>query len=95
MTKFEYRVIWKRQHCKIKSKRFALLGNAKKYMLLLGPTPWEYWGAKADDYACCSGRECGCSGMTNREESIKARETMQEIEFIKLEKRKVDEWDYR
>jgi hypothetical protein len=99
----EYRVVWKRVACDVlsmeglitfnprsKIKRFRSLKTAKKFMLLLGPTPWEYFGKKKDDYVCCSGNYCACDGKTyGSQAQAKIDAGMPAIEYIRLEKREV------
>lgn len=102
--KKEYRVIWKwsaypafdcennpftfNPHPKM--KRYSTHRGAEKFMLLLGPEPWKYFGKNPDDYVCCSGRECGCGGLTYREQAEEKR--FAEIEYVRLEEREVGEW---
>jgi len=77
-----------------KTRRYSTRRGAEKFMLLLGPEPWRYYAPtrNADDLVCCSGYECGCGGMTYREQSDKTREDMPDIEYVRLEVREIGEW---
>jgi hypothetical protein len=102
--KKEYRVVWKWSaypafdcennpitvNPRPKMKRYSTRRGVERFMLLLGPEPWKYFGANPDDYVCCSGRECGCGGLTYREQAEGKR--FAEIEYIRLEEREVGEW---
>jgi hypothetical protein len=62
-----------------KSKTFASLPAAKRYILLLtSDEPWKAFREHArkapDDLACCDGWECSCGGETVRDHFLKRRE---------------------
>jgi len=94
MSEFEYRIIWKRKGYKKKFRRYATLAGARRYSILLGPEPWKYYtGDNADNYVCCSGFECNCSGETYRQLSEVMKEKLPPIEFMLIERRKIGEWE--
>jgi len=105
--KKEYRVVWKRKKCEVedgngglvefdpprKTKRFLVLKSAKKFIFLLGPEPWDYFGKQPEDYVCCNGNCCACCGKTYKEQAQEYIEKgMPEIEYIRLEEREVGEY---
>lgn len=89
----EFRVVWQREGFKPRRKRYATRKAAERFMTLLGPEPWVALGRDPDEYFCCSGAECGCSGLTIREESNARREEMPKIESIRLETRRTHPWE--
>jgi hypothetical protein len=51
-------------------------------------------GIDPDDYACCSGRECGCGGLRNRDVWAKRiAEFPRLIEGPTIQVREVGEWE--
>lgn len=101
MNKYEYRVVWKRFGFDRKTKRYATLPGAQRRVRLLGPEPWTALGVDPDEKACCSGHECGCGGLTYREQMLADRngryyptETpMPECEYIRIERRLLSPWE--
>lgn len=65
----EFRVVWKREGCEPRRKRYMRRSSAERFMTLLGPEPWLAFDREADEYFCCSGYECGCGGITVKEDS--------------------------
>ena len=69
--KNEYRVVWTREGGRQHQARYATLRGAQQKALRLGPEPWlaalERRQRDPDAYFCCSGYECGCDGLTVRE----------------------------
>lgn len=101
--KKEYRVVWKRKPFmadeydidpRPKVRRYATKKGADKFMQLLGPEPWRGYAPDVDpdSYICCSGKECGCGGLTYREKAEEMRKTLPPIAYIRLEEREVGEW---
>lgn len=92
--KYEYRVIWQREGFRKKRRKFAAEKNAERFMKLLGPEPWTAFDQDPDDMECCDGYMCGCTGMTIREWSDHQRKEMPKLEFARIERRQVDEWEF-
>lgn len=96
----EYRVVWKRDGCDRKTKRYVSKARAERFMALLGPDPFTagkaygHWppDAELDDIACCSGHECACGGLTIREHLAEERKDMPMLEWCRLETREVGKW---
>lgn len=91
----EYRVHWKRLGLKPKSRRYASLKVARRFMLLFGPEPWRAYAPEShgDDLVCCRGsRDCACGGVTYAERAATERENMPAIEWVRIEGREVGEW---
>jgi len=86
----EYRVVWKRNDLKQKTKKYTTLRGAKRFMILLGDEPWKAFDHDPEDYICCSGSDCGCGGQTVRNHFL--RKDQPKIEFVRLEQREVGEW---
>jgi hypothetical protein len=61
-------------------------------MVLLGPEPWLAFGKDPDALYCCSGDECGCGGLTVREQSDDERAKIPALEYVRLQERAVGEW---
>lgn len=61
----EYRVVWQREGYDKRRKIFGRRDAAERYVKRLQGElePLPELG-DPDDYACCSGRECGCHGVT-------------------------------
>lgn len=99
-AQLEYRVVWKRVGHRRKTKRFARLATAEKFLVMLGPEPWRAYAFHRDgrpkdpeDVVCCGGWECGCGGQTVREQSDEMRKNMGPLEGIPvLECREVGPW---
>lgn len=94
MVRHQYRVVWKRIGLPEKKKRYEQRKAAERFVVLLGPEPWKALGREPDERFCCSGRECGCGGMTVREQTLQQRENIPAVEYVRLEKREVTlgEW---
>ena len=60
----EFRVIWQREGVTRRSVRFRSRAQAERKALILQGCMVEATGEDPNDYACCSGRECGCRGVT-------------------------------
>lgn len=91
--KKEYRVVWKREGTRQKSRRFATKWGALRFLKLFGPSPWNAYSChNPDDYVCCSGRECACEGMTYRQQSEEMYTKMPILEYFHLEEREVGEF---
>jgi len=97
MTRQEYRVVWKRDGCRRKEKRYVRRASAEKFITLLGQEPWKAFGRAPDDYFCCAGSkyECGCGGITVREDSDNRRERQPVIEYAYMETRTVVASDWQ
>ncbi len=90
-----FRVVWKREGLRSKAKRYVNRGNAERLMnILTSPEPWKFYvkPAEADDYACCDGHECGCGGVTVKEESDEKHKDLPKLEWVRLETRSVTPW---
>lgn len=92
--KYEYRVIYQREGCRKRIKRCAKEETAERFMKLLGPEPWTAFGQDPDEFECCDGWECGCTGKTVREWSAFQRLEMPNLEFARIERREVAEWEF-
>lgn len=99
-SRTEFRVTWARIHpgdgqagpsVKDKSRTFRTRHHANRWIRLLGPEPWTAYGVDPDEFACCSGIECGCGGLTNRQSSDEKRKGMPPVKWILLEMRQVTE----
>ena len=94
--KQEYRVVWKREGCSKRTKKFAQKKYADRFVRLLSdPEPWKAYGYKGDDYVCCHGErdECGCGGMTYAESFNQKREGLPKLLEVKIEQREVGSWE--
>lgn len=91
----EYLVTWKRVGLKPKRKRYCSRCAAERFMVLLGPEPWIAFGRGPDEPYCClhANPECDCDGRTNAEQSEVERLDMPPIEWIRLSRREVGEWE--
>jgi hypothetical protein len=98
----EYRVTWKREGNKPKSKRFAQKASADRWAIILGPEPWKAYGHDPDALACCggtpAGEPCACGGLTWREHWMQRRQDahgakgIPPIEYIRITRRTVGPW---
>lgn len=91
--KYEYRVVWQREGCRKRVKRCALESTAERFMKLLGPEPWTAFNQDPEEL-CCDGYQCGCGNRTVREISDDKRKDMPKLEFARIERREVDEWEF-
>jgi hypothetical protein len=83
----------------VKDKRLGSLAAVKRRIgILTSPEPWRFFGdaetrAKGpDSYVCCAGtryNECGCGGMTMREDTEQRRKNLPPIESIRVASRQV------
>jgi len=91
--KTEYRLVWKREGCEIKRRRFIHLKRVINFVKLLkNDKPWEQFNENPDDYHCCSGYQCGCQGETVENYYKEKYRDYPQIEFIQTETREVGEW---
>jgi len=93
----EYRVVWKREGCDRKVRRYATRSGAERFLLLFGPEPWLAYapGCDPDKPDCCAGRksdECGCDGMTPRQRAAATDAELPKLEWVRLEEREVGAW---
>lgn len=89
----EYRVVWKREGCGRRVKIFALLKSAERRVsLMTSDKPWEAFGKKAEEYNCCSGRECGCGGQTVEQTFNQVRSSIPKLIFVEIEERPIGSW---
>ena len=96
--RYEYRVVWKRQGMKRKTRRYAHLKSAQRFVMLLGPEPWKALNVDPDSPHCRSPEECTCQGGTWRDYLERGREGygpdgMPHIEYVHIERRLTFEWD--
>ena len=91
--KYEYRLVWQRDGCVKKIRRFAKYESAKRYSLLFGPTPWKYSKANPDDYIQFPDTESGHMGETYRERFEAQKEELPPIEYFLIERRKIGDWE--
>jgi len=89
----EYRVVWKRKDRKRQAKRYVSRKLAEKFMLIFGPEPWRAWAPNKgpDSLVCCRGHECGCGGLTFREQE--AAKEIPPLEYVYMEQREVGKWE--
>jgi hypothetical protein len=93
-VRHEYRVTWKRVGCDAKVRRYSTLAGAERFLRLFGPEPWTYkTGATADALWCCYGYECSCGGVTNAEAAKLKRCELPELEYARIERRRIGEWE--
>lgn len=89
----QYRVKWKRVDSRVKRVNYVSRKRAENRLLLLtSDEPWLAMGKSPDEFVCCDGYECGCSGMTIREESDRLRAAMPALEYARIECREVGPW---
>ena len=90
----EYRVVWMREGFrKKKVKRYSRRSSADRLIgLLSSPEPWKFTGKDPDEYECCDGIDCGCTGRTVREAAINQRQSLPKLLSVSLETREVGEW---
>lgn len=85
MTKYSYRVAWKREGIRPKYRRFEKKDATLRFVALLGPEPWKAHGRDPDktDYY----------GQSVREEYLDRRSSMPPIEWVRIERRPVGQWE--
>jgi hypothetical protein len=64
MSRTEFRVVWQREGLSKRSVRYRSRAQALSKALVLQGRIWEVTDQDPDGYACCSGAECGCGGLT-------------------------------
>lgn len=92
-TSQQYRVTWEREgFSRPKVKIYATKRAADDCIgLLSGTEPWRHYGSAWDrkrdgnDFACCSGHECGCMGATVREESMALRAKLPPLLYVRVQ----------
>lgn len=85
----EYRVVWKRAGLDSKSRRYVSKVRADRLVALLtNGRPID----RPDALACCSGRECGCGGLTNQEQHDALLAEMPALEWVRVDVREVGKW---
>lgn len=90
----EYRVVWQREGLKPKFRIYKRRSSAEMRVgLLTDPEPWKFIKKAPDSYACCSGRECGCGGLTVKADAIRQRARMIPLLYVRIEARRVGEWE--
>ena len=93
----EFRVVWKRVGCRPKAKRFVRRSIAERFMQLFGPEPWSVFADRGENpnpesLVCCCGYQCGCGGLTYRQQSEERRENQPGLEYVRLDVRVVGPW---
>ncbi len=88
----QYRVIWKREGIRRKTRTYATRKAAERWMILLGPEPWKYVDLPPDEVSCCDGYQCDCQGASVREMFEADRKKIPPLEYLTLEKRPVGQW---
>jgi hypothetical protein len=88
----EFRVVVKREGLRQKTRIYRTLRGAQRRLALYGPEPWLALGHAAEDLFCCDGRDCNCGAITWREHSDCQRAGMPNLEFARIESRKVGPW---
>ncbi len=92
----EYRVVWKREGLKRKTKRCVRLAKADGLAALLrartAAEVLKLRGVDPEALNCCSGRECGCGGETNLEREEAYRDELPPLEYCFVEERTIGEW---
>ena len=92
---YEYRVIWRREATGRVVVFVAGLGAvaARRLALILRGAMAEALDLDPDDFACCSGRDCGCGGLTNQQVWDKKAENIPPlVEGPTIQRRTVGEW---
>src|SRR4051812_35369570 len=64
LKRTEFRVVWQREGVSKRTARYRSRAQAERKALILQGRMVEATGEDPNDYACCSGRECGCRGVT-------------------------------
>jgi hypothetical protein len=65
--RYEFRVRWQREGEGRCSKLYQSEQMARRWCMKLEGRMEELTGLNPDDFACCSGAECGCGGALNRD----------------------------
>lgn len=94
-THAEYRVRWKRQGMKPKTRFYQRAPALNRFLTLLGPEPWRAYmkpGKTPDDlYHCVGAPDCDCGGLTYRERADQIGAEIPPIEWVSVEVRHVQE----
>ena len=92
----EFRAVWKREKGPRRTRVFCTRQAALRFLVLFGPEPWRAFGEDPDALFCCSGRECGCRGLTVRQNAEEIRHEREArdgpMQYVRLEKRGVMPW---
>jgi len=89
----EYRVVWQREGLSVKRRIYKRrLSAIRLVRVMTDPEPWKMFGKDGDEFLCCSGRECGCEGVTIAENSKAERERMPALLWYRIESREVSAW---
>lgn len=90
-TSTEYRVTWQREGLPKKRRFYQTRPPAERLIRLLRG---ELRHPNPHDYACCSGYECGCGGVTNAQAWEERYGSMPRLVIGPvLESRPVGVWD--
>lgn len=106
---YEYRVIWRREVGSsyssetgyeyddspggLRSRIYQRPIYARRLALILRGAMAEALDLDPDDFACCSGRDCGCGGLTNQQVWDKKAENIPPlVEGPTIQRRTVGEW---
>jgi hypothetical protein len=97
MSGFEYRVVWQREgFAGKKRKLFGSPAGAERWVKRLRGELTLVEG-DPDDYACCSGYECGCHGKTIAQAREEEREHYARLPAVVfgpvIERRPVGAWE--
>ena len=91
-TEVEYRVVWKREGLRTKSRRYARVGQAERYLQIVEGRMAEATGLNPEAAACCDGWQCGCQGQTNAEVWAEVAARVPPLEWVRIEARPVGAW---
>jgi hypothetical protein len=90
---FEFRVVFQREGKVQHVRRYATRKGAdRRLAVLTSDEPWLLFGKSADDLICCSGRECGCEGLTQRTRHEKLKTELPRLLYARLEQRQIGPW---
>lgn len=88
----EYRVVWQRKGRIQQVRRYATEKGARmRYAFLTSDEPWKLLGYEANDYVCCTGAACVCSGETFQQKTARV-ESAAPLKFARVEARTIGEW---
>lgn len=89
----EFRLRWQREGLPMRRKLYQSREPAEHYALLLQGRMAEFTGDEPTAYACCSGWECGCGGITNADAwALRAKDLPLLIWGPVIESREVGAW---
>jgi len=86
----EWRVVYKRDGLARKARTFAREATARRWVSWL--TSETYPHDDGEKFMCCSGWECGCTGLTNAGYWEQQRRLIPRLEWVKVETREVGAW---